>query len=274
MAKFDARNWLADARHIQLVALASLLTIQFTTIDFGARPEDALVSAACALATQFVASRLVGGPFDWRSPALTGMSLSLLLRAGSPAWLALGAVVAIGSKYLLRVDGRHVFNPSGFAIVALIAAGAPVWVSPGQWGAGFAFAAFAATFAALILTRAKRLDVTLAFLAAFAALAFARAFWLGDPLTIPLHQLSTGSLLVFAFFMISDPPTTPRARRTRLLFACLVAVLAHGLIFYAQLRPALYFALIALSPLTPLLDRWLPAPRFAWREISLEGVRT
>ena len=96
------------------------------------------------------------------------------------------------------------------------------------------------------------------------ALLVARAVWLGDPLAIPLHQLQSGSLLIFAFFMISDPRTTPDSRLGRLLFALGVAALAHYLAFFMQMRPALYVALIAFSPLTLLIDRIIPAKRFAW----------
>ena len=64
--------------------------------------------------------------------------------------------------------------------------------------------------------------------------------------------------------MISDPRTTPDSRLGRLLFALAVAALAHYLAFFMQMRPALYVALIVLSPVTLLLDRLLPAQKFAW----------
>ena len=44
-------------------------------------------------------------------------------------------VLAIGSKFLFRVRGKHLFNPAAFAIVALLLTSDEVWVSPGQWGA-------------------------------------------------------------------------------------------------------------------------------------------
>src|SRR3984957_16005611 len=111
---------------------------------------------------------------------------------------------------------------------------------------------------------AQRSDIALFFLGSHAALLLARAVWLGDPLAIPLHQLQSGSLLIFAFFMISDPRTAPDSRLGRLFFALGVAALGHYLAFFMQMRPALYVALIALSPLTLLLDRIIPAKRFAW----------
>ena len=142
----------------------------------------------------------------------------------------------------------------------------------GQWGAGAWFATFVS-----VLRRswssARRAAATIAlfFLAAHGALLLARAVWLGDPLTIPLHQMQSGSLLIFAFFMISDPRTAPAARIGRFLFALAVALLAYRLAFFWQMRPALYVALIACSPLTLLIDRVFPARRFAWRDPAHPG---
>jgi Na+-transporting NADH:ubiquinone oxidoreductase subunit NqrB len=261
-----------DARHAQIAALSSLLAINLFAIDFGATPLNSAVALAACLSTQAVASRWLGIAFDWRSPLISGLSLSLLLRAATPWPFALAGVIAIGSKFLLRVDGRHVFNPAGFAIVALLLANVGVWISPGQWGAELWFATLAGCLAVVVLNAARRADMAIYFLASHAAFLAARAIWLGDPLRVPLHQIESGSLLIFAFFMISDPRTSPNSARGRFLFAFAVAALGHYLAFFEQTRPALYFALIALSPLTLFIDRLFPAPRFAWRKSSLEGA--
>ena len=75
-----------------------------------------------------------------------------------------------------------------------------------------------------MVNRAARSDVTYAFLAFYLAILFGRALWLGQPLAIPLHQLGSGGFLIFTFFMISDPRTTPDSRAGRILFALLVAL--------------------------------------------------
>src|ERR1700722_4637234 len=259
------RRWWSDARHFQIVALSSLLLINFFWIDFGARPLYAALAIASALTTQVVCSRLFGLPnIDLRSPLITGLSLSLLLRANEPWLPAAAGVIAIASKFVLRLDGRHIWNPAGFAIVVLLFTSSGVWISPGQWGSGVWLASLLAFFAILVLRAAHRSDMALFFLGSHAALLVARAVWLGDPMAIPLHQLQSGSLLIFAFFMISDPRTAPDSRLRRLLFALGVAALGHYLAFFMQMRPALYVALIALSPLTLLFDRIIPAKRFAW----------
>jgi Na+-transporting NADH:ubiquinone oxidoreductase subunit NqrB len=263
-----------DARHFQIAVLAALLAFNIGWIDFGAQPLNSLLAVASALATQLACTRIFRLPaLDLRSPLITGLSLSLLLRADA-AWVhAVAATIAIGSKFILRIDGKHIWNPAGFAIVVLIfVLPGHVWISPGHWGTNAWFVMLVSCAAFMVLNAARRGDVALFFLACHGALLIARALWLGDPLTIPLHQMQSGSLLIFAFFMITDPRTTPAARSGRFLFALAVAPLAHWLAFAWQMRPALYVALIALSPLTLLLDRIFPAGRFAWRDPAQQGA--
>jgi Na+-transporting NADH:ubiquinone oxidoreductase subunit NqrB len=255
----------ADARHFQIATLASLLVIHVTWFDLGATPIQAIVTIAAALATQYAFCRLSGSvAFDWRSPLITGLSLSLLLRTQEPALWVLAPALGIGSKFLLRLDGKHFFNPATFGIVTLLLLSPDVWVSPGQWGRSAWLVLLLVCAGGLVLQRADRADTAIAFLGCYAGLLCWRAWSLGDPIAIPLNQLQSGALLLFTFFMITDPRSTPDRRRGRILFAATVALLAFWLQFRWQLRPSLFYALAALSPLTPLLDRLLPAPRFTW----------
>jgi Na+-transporting NADH:ubiquinone oxidoreductase subunit NqrB len=259
------RDWWSDARHFQIIALSSLLAVNSVWLDFGAKPVYSALAIGSALATQVVCSRYFELPhIDLRSPLITGLSLSLLLRADEPWLPATAGVVAIASKFVLRIDGKHIWNPAGFAIVVLLLTSSSVWISPGQWGASVWFGSLLAFLAILVLRAARRADVALFFLGSHAALLLARAYWLGDPVAIPLHQIQSGSLLIFAFFMISDPRTTPDSRLGRFMFAIAVALLAHYLAFFMQMRPALYVALIALSPATLLLNRIIPGKQFEW----------
>jgi Na+-transporting NADH:ubiquinone oxidoreductase subunit NqrB len=267
------RDWLADARHYQIAALGILLVFNIAVLDLGARLLPSMLAITSALATQALCSRVWSLPrIDLRSPLITGLSLSLLLRADEPWVYVAAGIIAISSKFLLRLEGKHLWNPAGLAIVVLLFGTNHVWISPGQWGASLWFAALLMFLAILVLQAARRADISLFFLGVHAALLIARALWLGDPLTIPIHQLESGSLLLFAFFMISDPRTTPDARLGRFLIALAVALLAHWLAFFMQMRPALYVALIALSPLTPMLDRILPAERFQWVKPANPGA--
>jgi enediyne biosynthesis protein E5 len=266
-------RWLPDARYFQIAALGALLAINFILIDFGARPLPSAIAIASALIAQAVCSRIAGLPhLDLRSPLITGLSLSLLLRADALWLYAAAATIAIGSKFLLRIDGKHIWNPAGFAIVVLLLTSNGVWISPGQWGTEVWFAALTGFLAILVLGAARRADIAIFFFASHAALLLARAAWLGDPLAIPLHQLQSGSLLIFTFFMISDPRTTPDSALGRFLFAFAVALLAHYMTFFMQMRPALYFALIILSPATVVIDWLTPAQRFTWADPAPQGA--
>src|SRR5262245_5937811 len=232
MSRLLAHPWLSDARHYQIAALGTLLAINFAWLDFSAKPLNSALAIGSSLATQVVCSRYFGLPhIDLRSPLITGLSLSLLLRADEPWLHALAGIIAIGSKFVLRIDGKHIWNPAGFAIVVLLLTSNSVWISPGQWGSTVWFAALLCFFAILVLHAARRSDVAIFFIGSHAVLLFARAWWLGDPLDIPLHQLQSGSLLIFTFFMISDPRTTPDSRLGRFLFAFAVAGFAHWLTF-------------------------------------------
>ena len=131
--------------------------------------------------------------------------------------------MAIGSKYLIRWKGKHIFNPANFGLVVLSLLFTGAWISPGQWGTAPIFALFLLGMGGIVTGKAKRWDVSLTLLGSYAALIFGRAIWLGDPLTIPVHQLQSGALLIFAFFMISDPKTTPDARLGRVLYAMTVS---------------------------------------------------
>jgi Na+-transporting NADH:ubiquinone oxidoreductase subunit NqrB len=266
-------SWPADGRYYQIAALGALLGLNLAFVDLGARPLPSLLAVAAALLTQALCARLWRLPaIDLRSPLITGLSLALLLRADAPWVHAAAGAIAILGKFVLRVDGKHVWNPAGLAIVVLLFATDRAWISPGQWGTSLWLAALLGLLALLVLQRARRTDIALFFLASHAALLFARAFWLGDPWAVPLHQLESGSLLIFSFFMISDPKTAPDARLARFLFAFAVALLAHYLAFFLQMRPALYVALIALSPVNPLLDRLFPAARFRWSGPAKQGA--
>ncbi len=147
----------------------------------------------------------------------------------------------------------------------MLLSGGRVWVSPGQWG-DFAFFGFLVVcLGGLVVNRASRSDVTIAFLLAWLAILFGRSLWLGEPLAIPLHRLKNGALLVFAFFMISDPKTTPDSRAGRILFAVLVAVGAGFVQFKLFRTNGLLWSLAAMSVAVPFIDLMLPGPRHQWR---------
>jgi hypothetical protein len=254
-----------DARPRQIATLGALLAYGVLALDFEVDPQRAALLLTSALASEWLLSRLWGAQrFDPRSPLISGLGLSLLLRTQSDLLAVVAAVLAIGSKYLLRWRGRHVWNPTCFAIVFLLAATDSVWVSAGQWGSGALFGLAAAGLGSRVVYRAERSDVTWAFLGFHAALLAARAVWLGDPWQIPLHQLRSGALLVFAFHMISDPKTLPASRAGRIVFAGVVALAGYYVAFRMFHTNALLWSLACAAPLVPLFDFLLPAARYEW----------
>ena len=255
-----------DPRMFQILSLSCLFAISLLWYDFALNPLALPLALAGALGVQLLAARVRREAFDWRSPAITGLSVAILLRANQPIWFFLCAALGVAAKFLIRWRGKQVFNPSNIAIVALLLAGSPVWISPGQWGQESWVAGLLIVFAALVLGRSGRFDIAFAFLASHTAMLFGRALYLGDPLAIPTHQLQTVSVLVFTAFMITDPRATPDSRPMRIAFAAMVAMLALYLQIRFQLVGSPIYALACLSPLTPMLDRLAPAQRFQWRK--------
>ncbi len=252
-----------DPRWLQICSLSGLLA--WALLGLGeVRPLHAAASLAGALAAQWAWARAHRTPFEPASALITGLSLGLLLRSPAPQIALLAGALAISSKQLLRSGGRHWFNPANLALVCLLLSPLPVWVSAGQWGSG-ALLAFALLCAGnLVSMRAERSDVTWAFLLCWGGLLLGRALWLGDPLAIPLHQMQGGALLIFAFFMISDPRTTPASRPGRIVFAALVALGAAWVQFGLYRTNGLLWALAGASLLRPLIDALWPGPVYEW----------
>jgi len=253
-----------DPRLYQIASLSTLLLYGVIWLHFDISVIQIAVTLATALLTQYVGKRFYNLPaFDPKSPLISALSLSLLLRTNHLEVAALAAAVAIGSKFVIRWKDKHVFNPTNLALVVMIGGGLG-WISPGQWGQVAWFGFLVACLGSLVVTRAARADVTLAFLTFYIGLLFARAVRLGDPLTIPFHQIESGALLIFSFFMISDPKTTPDSRTGRIIYALLVT-LAALYVQFGFFRPnGPLWGLIACAPFVPLIDRLLPAVRYDW----------
>ena len=255
-----------DPRLYQISVLGCLLVYGVGWLGFDVSMHQVGFTLATCLATQYLCTRLWALPrFDPRSALISGLSLCLLLRTDLAMLAVATAIVTVASKFLLRVSGRHLFNPTNFGLVVMMLATGRVWVSPGQWGSVAFFAFLLAGLGGLVVHRAARSDVTYAFLGFYALAVISRAVWLGDPLAIPLHHLQSGALLLFAFFMISDPRTTPDSRAGRVFFAGLVA-LGAVVVQFGLYRPnALLWSLAATAPLTPAINWMLPGTRHHWQ---------
>ncbi len=236
-----------DARWFQIFGQTIILIVGLNDFGFRVTPSQIGAAIGASLLAQFVGTLLVAGRFDWKSALITGLSLCLLLRANEPWAFALAAILGTGSKFALRRGDRHVFNPANFGLVAVIALSGSAWTSTGEWGSSPWFSALIALLGLLVCWRASRLDAAILYLGVFALLVTGRALYLGDPLEIPALRLTHGALILFAFFMISDPKTTPENRRERAVFITLAALIAYVLQYHFFVSDGVFYAPFILA---------------------------
>ncbi|GAB4471183.1 MAG: hypothetical protein OHK0037_30410 [Elainellaceae cyanobacterium] len=272
-----------DARLYQIGFLALFLLLGVGTWDWSLNLTVVLTAIATCLVAQAVCMAALNRweseaaqPFDTArllaslpSALVTGFGMSLLLRVDHPLTMALAVMGAIASKFLLRLRDKHLFNPGNFGIVMALLLSGDAWVSPGQWGESGWYGLLFLAAGGLVLQKVGRWDTSMAFLGSYALLEAARNLWLGWTWDVWVHRLTSGSLLVFALFMITDPRTIPNSRSGRLLWAGAIALLTFILrnVFFISTAP--FWALFALAPLSLLLDWLLPATRFEWSQSAL-----
>ncbi len=255
----------ADPRIFQILFLGVLLAAGAWLRDFSLRPAQIVLTFAAALASQQVLSHWCGRlPVAYRSAIITALGLTLLLRADSLWAHPLAATAAIFSKFVIRRRGKHLFNPANFGVILALSVLPGTWVSPGQWGQDVTFAGWLLMLGAVVSHRARRGDISWSFLACYLGAIAIRVAWLGQRWAVWAHQFSNGALLLFAFFMISDPMTIPNSRRGRIAHAAIVAAVAYVWQFQCYRINGLLWALICAAPLVPIWDALWPAPKFEW----------
>jgi Na+-transporting NADH:ubiquinone oxidoreductase subunit NqrB len=258
-----------DIRDYQILFLSLFLILGIWTRDWTLHPELIGVAIASCIITQIIFS-LITKPQDSitainiRSPLITSLGLSLLLRADHWSTMALAGFAAIASKFVFQFGEKHFFNPANFGIIAVLTLTNDAWVSPGQWGEEWWYALLFAGTGGMILQRVGRWDTTAAFLGAYSLLAAIRNMWLGWTWDVYFHHLMSGSLLLFSLFMVTDPRSIPNAPISRIIWAISIALLTFILRNYFFLSTAVFWALFALAPLTILLDKFWVTPRFSW----------
>jgi len=200
----------------------------------------------------------------WLHPAsayITGISVGILIR--SPAFwpYALCSAISITSKYVLRVKGRHLWNPSNFGIsVMLFLAGDTVASLSIQWGNYLWPMLVIWALGSIIIWRLRRFHITATYVVSFIAFALLRSWitgnpWLSEiaPITGPMYQL-------FIFFMITDPKTTVRSKTGQCIVVFAVALLETVLRLYQSVY-APYYALFIVGPTALLIEMWLDSRR-------------
>ncbi|MBD2196687.1 MULTISPECIES: RnfABCDGE type electron transport complex subunit D [Calothrix] len=257
---------LNDIRDYQILFLSLFLVLGIGTRDWTLRPELIGVAIATCLLTQWILSSLISQEhkLNLRSALITSLGLSLLLRADHWTTMALAAASAIASKFLFQVGNKHFFNPANFGIITALLLTTDAWVSPGQWGEDWWYGLLFVGTGGMILQRVGRWDTTAAFLGSYAMLEAMRNLWLGWTWDVYLHRLMSGSLLLFALFMVTDPRSIPNARIGRILWAICIAIFTFILRNYFFISSAVFWALFILAPLTLLFDAFFSAPEYYW----------
>lgn len=279
-----------DPRLFQVLALGILLTIGACYRDFSLRREQVILTFLAAIATQALTGLrrrdsspqginsarptgcVVGAGLAPRfaskaaylSVLITSLSVAILLRADNLWVHPAAAATAIASKSVIRFRAKHLFNPADLGVMLGLLLLPGTWVSAGQWGNDLALAGWFMMLGAVVVNRACRGDVSWTFLAFYLGALAARVMWLGQNPAVWTHQLENGALLLFAFFMISDPRTAPDHPRGRIAHAALVAAIAYVWQFELYRTNALLWALFLATPAVPFWDAIWPARRFEW----------
>ncbi len=254
-----------DIRLTQLFIMASLLLFGALVNDFDLTATQVGLTFLSGVTTQIILMRWYRIPLSLLSVLITCFGVSLLLRSDN-LWAHLVAVfLAISAKFMIRYQGRHIFNPANFAVIVGLALLPGTWVTSGQWGADWVIAGWLIMLGMLVAGNAKRLDISVFFLFFYSAIFIpVRVIWYGYPIDVFFHQFQNGALLLFSFFMITDPMTIPQHRSGRLFHALVVAVIAYIWQYYFYWQQGILWALFFASPLVIVWNRWFPAKSFNW----------
>jgi Na+-translocating ferredoxin:NAD+ oxidoreductase RnfD subunit len=219
-----------------------------------------------AIAASLVTELLLGRTFTGKWPNLasayiTGISVGILVR--SPAFwpYALCAIVSIMSKYVLRVKGRHIWNPSNFGIsVLLFLAPETVASLSIQWGNYVLPMIVIWILGSIIIYRVRRFHITATYVVCFILFALLRSLLTGSPWQSEIAPLTGPMYQLFIFFMITDPKTTVRSNLWQSIVVAVVA-LVEMILRLDQVVYAPFYALFLVGPVALLLQLWFDAKR-------------
>src|SRR5688572_25887491 len=267
-----------DPRYFQVIFQAIFLSYGILFLHWNADWRHYTISIGGCLLFQYMADSIKTRRFlrptefdRWGfSVLISAMSLCLLLKTNDWYVSLLAAFLTVASKYVLRFNQKHIFNPSAFGIVATLLFTSDAWLSPGQWGSNTVILFGAVTLGVIVVTRVQKLDVSLAFLLTYIGLLYWRQVYvLGWPMDHFIHSVSTGSLLLFTFFMISDPRTAPNHPVARIGWAVLIAVIAFYLSAFKWKYNTVIWVLVAAAPLVPILDSIFKSKSFSWTSSTI-----
>ena len=274
-----AWRWWDRGKHVDpryLIAFLITLVLVAAQLRYhivGGYDRLALALLTC-VATEALLSWFVRGKIvNLLSAYISGISLTLLLKpqGGVLWWFALAGFLAIASKYVLQYRGNHLWNPTNFAITALLLA-APnrISVLSHQWGNDLATNLVIWAFGLVIATRVRVVHITLTYVTSFLVLNSLRAALLHQPVLPEIAPITGPMYQLFIFFMITDPRTIVRDRRWQIAVAVIIALVETFIRFASDQGWALptafnvgpaFLALAMVGPIAKWIDlRVRPAP--------------
>jgi Na+-translocating ferredoxin:NAD+ oxidoreductase RnfD subunit len=216
---------------------------------------------ALAIVTALVTELILGRIFyrKWlnlSSAYISGISVGMIVR--SPAFwpFALCSAVSIMSKYVLRIKGRHIWNPSNFGLSVLFFLGAETVAGLSiQWGNFIAPMLVIWILGSIIIYRARRFHISATYVVSFFAFAFLRSWITGHPWASEVAPITGPMYQLFVFFMITDPKTTVKSKLGQCIVAFLVAF-AEFILRLMQVVYAPFYALFIVGPAANLIEIW------------------
>ncbi len=219
--------------------------------------QKTLLAIFTSIAAELILGRILIKKWPHLASAyITGISIGILLRSPLFWPYALCSLIAITSKYVLRVKGRHIWNPSNFGISVMVflAAEAVATLSI-QWGNNLWAMLVIWLLGSAIIWRLRRFHICAVYVVSFIALAFLRTWMTGDPLLSEISPITGPEYQLFIFFMITDPKTTVRSKSGQCIVAFAVA-LVEMLLRLDQSVYAPFYALFMVGPIALLIEMW------------------
>jgi Na+-translocating ferredoxin:NAD+ oxidoreductase RnfD subunit len=257
------KRWLSlDNRYVPPAFITLILLAGQLSYGILESYERTLLAIAVAIAIELTLGRIFLGKWlNVASAYITGISVGILVR--SPAFwpYAVGAALAITSKYVLRFRGRHLWNPSNFGIsVVLFLLPASVAMLSIQWGNDMWSMAAIWVLGSIIIWRLRRFHISATYAVSFLVLAVLRSWIIHEPWLSEVSPITGPEYQLFIFFMITDPKTTVRSKKGQ----CIVAFLVAALEMFFRLDQSVYaelYALFWIGPVAMLVEMWLDARR-------------
>jgi enediyne biosynthesis protein E5 len=244
-----------DNRYLAPILVTLVLVMGQVTFGFLESWSRTFLAIGVAILTEVVLGRALWGKWPHlASSYISGISIGMLIRSPEFWPYALCAAISITSKYVLRVDGRHLWNPSNFGIVAMLVLASNVVASLSvQWGNTLLPMVVVWAFGSVIIHRLGRFHITLTYVLSFIAFSLVRAAVTGHPWPAEVAPITGPMYQLYIFFMITDPKTTVRGRRAQCVVVFLVAAVEAGLRLL-QFVHAPYYALFTVGPIANFVE--------------------